>query len=355
MDLDRAVSRLDVDAVAARPTPRPARHGSSTSLASRRGSSTELDLTAIARRVIDELDLTEIARRVIDELELTELIRESTTTVSVDTVDAIRVGGMNADRALTRLVDRVLMRKNGSAADVGEGPPRPRRLVSLNGAADPTRAMQGKNAGFVTRLTANVVDGVLLTVTWVGVLLFIGLVRFVAHPLRGFQLPAPPTWVSGLTLCVLAILYFTVTWGGSGRSIGNRMAGLRVTGPAAPAAGCGAGVPAGDALRRVPDRFPLAALQPAERIALRHRALDLGRLRLGAAPTRPRGERQGFALEPKLHTFQSSQPQTNSPISIIFLLYSRYRQLQRRGVMNAHAYECARSACARRHASASQT
>jgi uncharacterized RDD family membrane protein YckC len=103
--------------------------------------------------------------------------------------------------------------------------------VSVDGNADPTRVMQGQNAGFVTRLTANVVDGLLLTVTWVGLLLFIGLVRFVAHPLRGFELPAPPTWVSGLTLCVLAILYFTVTWGGSGRSIGKRMAGLRVTGP----------------------------------------------------------------------------------------------------------------------------
>jgi uncharacterized RDD family membrane protein YckC len=101
--------------------------------------------------------------------------------------------------------------------------------VSVNGAADPTRAMQGKNAGFITRLTANVVDGLVLTVTWVGVLLFIGLVRFVAHPLRGFELPAPPTWVSGLTLCLLAILYFTVTWGGSGRSIGKRMAGVRLT------------------------------------------------------------------------------------------------------------------------------
>jgi uncharacterized RDD family membrane protein YckC len=111
--------------------------------------------------------------------------------------------------------------------------------VSVNGDADPTRAMQGKNAGFVTRLTANVVDGLLLTVTWVGVLLFVGLVRFVAHPLRGFELPAPPTWVSGLTLCLLAILYFTVTWGGSGRSIGKRMAGLRVTGSAAPPLGHG--------------------------------------------------------------------------------------------------------------------
>jgi uncharacterized RDD family membrane protein YckC len=103
--------------------------------------------------------------------------------------------------------------------------------VSADGHADPTREMQGHNAGFITRLTANVVDGVLVTVTWVGILLFIGLVRFVAHPLRGFQLPAPATWVSGLTICLVAILYLTLTWGGSGRSIGKRLAGLRLTRP----------------------------------------------------------------------------------------------------------------------------
>jgi hypothetical protein len=115
VDIDRAVSRLDVDRLVQRLD--------LTRIA--QGVLDQLDLTAIARRVIDELDLTEIARRVIDELELTELIRESTTTVSVDTVDAIRVGGMNADRALARLVDRVLMRGNGSASDGGEEPSDP--------------------------------------------------------------------------------------------------------------------------------------------------------------------------------------------------------------------------------------
>jgi hypothetical protein len=121
VDVDRAVDRLDVDRVAARlDVDGLVRRLDLTRIT--QGVIDQLDLTAIARRVLDELDLTEIARRVIDELELTELIRESTATVSVDTVDAIRVGGMNADRALARLVDRVLMRGTGSATN-GEAPP----------------------------------------------------------------------------------------------------------------------------------------------------------------------------------------------------------------------------------------
>jgi hypothetical protein len=121
LDLDEVVDRVDVDRVAARlDVDRLVRRLDLTRIT--QGVIDQLDLTAIARRVLDELDLTEIARRVIDELELTELIRESTATVSVDTVDAIRVGGMTADRALARLVGRLLMRKNGSAPD-GDGPP----------------------------------------------------------------------------------------------------------------------------------------------------------------------------------------------------------------------------------------
>jgi uncharacterized RDD family membrane protein YckC len=91
-------------------------------------------------------------------------------------------------------------------------------------------AMQGRNAGFVTRASANVIDGFVIAVIWIGILAFAAFVRYVAHPLRGFRLPALETWVSGLLVCVIAILYFTLTWGGTGRSTGKRTAGLRLTG-----------------------------------------------------------------------------------------------------------------------------
>jgi uncharacterized RDD family membrane protein YckC len=99
-----------------------------------------------------------------------------------------------------------------------------------SGAENGASAMQGRNAGFVTRASANVIDGFVIAVAWIGILAFSALVRYVAHPLRGFRLPALETWVSGLIVCVIAILYFTLTWGGTGRSTGKRMAGLRLTG-----------------------------------------------------------------------------------------------------------------------------
>ena len=128
-----------------------------------------------------------------------------------------------------------------------------------------TRAMQGRNAGFVTRASANVIDGFVIAITWVGILAFAALIRYVAHPLRGFRLPALETWVSGLIVCVIAILYFTLTWGGTGRSIGKRMAGLRLTGRDGRPIGAARAFLARHSLRGVPDRVPVAPLQPRNR------------------------------------------------------------------------------------------
>jgi uncharacterized RDD family membrane protein YckC len=188
----------------------------------------KVDLTAIVQRVIEQLDLTAITERVMDEIALTELIRQSTLTVGGDTVDAIRVGGMNADQFLSHLVGRGLRRKEADGADTTtrdlpqEGP-------SISRTSDVTaRAIQGRSAGFVTRLSADVFDGLLVALTWIGIYLFVGFVPFIAHPLRGFHLPAPAPWFSGLTFCALAIAYLTLTWSGAGRSIGKRIAGLRL-------------------------------------------------------------------------------------------------------------------------------
>ena len=189
----------------------------------------KVDLTAIVQRVIEQLDLTAITERVIDEVELTELIRRSTVTVGVDTVDSIRVGGMNADRSLGDLVDRAFRRKETErGAD-----PTPRALAeegrSMSRTGDATgRAIQGRSAGFVTRLSADVFDAVLVALTWIGLYLFVGFVPFIVHPVRGFHLPEPAPWFSGLTFCLLAIAYLTITWSGAGRSIGKRIAGLRL-------------------------------------------------------------------------------------------------------------------------------
>jgi hypothetical protein len=95
LDLDTIVARLDLDAIAAR-----------------------LDVNAIVARVdmqavVDSLDLAGITREVMDEVDVGEVIRESTGSIATETVDAVRYQGMNADRFLARLVDRILMRQNG--------------------------------------------------------------------------------------------------------------------------------------------------------------------------------------------------------------------------------------------------
>jgi hypothetical protein len=120
VDLNEAAGRLDVDAVAARLDVERL-IGRLDLPAIAEGVIDQLDLTAIAPRVINELDLTTIAEEVIDEVELTEIIRESTGTVTVDAVDALRVGGMHADRLVARVRDRLLLRRNGTTHD--EPPP----------------------------------------------------------------------------------------------------------------------------------------------------------------------------------------------------------------------------------------
>jgi len=84
VDLDRIAARIDLDAIAAR-----------------------IDLNAIVSR----LDLAGLTEQVIDEVDLGEIIRESSGTMATETVDALRVQGMRADHLLSRLVDRVLLRK----------------------------------------------------------------------------------------------------------------------------------------------------------------------------------------------------------------------------------------------------
>jgi hypothetical protein len=96
VDLQRVVDRIDLDAVAGR---------IDVEAIVRR-----LDLAAIARDVLDQLDLGQIAREVVDEIDLPQIVRESTGTMANETVEGIRAQGMNADRAVSRLVDRLLGR-----------------------------------------------------------------------------------------------------------------------------------------------------------------------------------------------------------------------------------------------------
>jgi hypothetical protein len=84
VDLDAIAARIDLDAIAAR-----------------------IDLNAI----VASLDLAGLTEQVIDEVDLGEIIRESSGSMATETVDALRVQGMRGDQLVSRLVDRVLLRK----------------------------------------------------------------------------------------------------------------------------------------------------------------------------------------------------------------------------------------------------
>src|SRR5829696_7229944 len=98
IDLDAIVTRIDLDAIVAR-----------------------VDLDAILARV----DLPGLTEQVIDEVDLGEIIRESSSTMASETVDALRVQGMRVDGLVSRIVDRVLLRQGQRQTGPSLDAPRP--------------------------------------------------------------------------------------------------------------------------------------------------------------------------------------------------------------------------------------
>ena len=107
IDLDAIVQRIDVDAIAAR-----------------------IDLDAIVGRVdldaiVARVDLPGLTEQVIDEVDLGEIIRESSSTMASETVDALRVQGMRVDGLVSRIVDRMLLRDGQRQTDPLDGQAQP--------------------------------------------------------------------------------------------------------------------------------------------------------------------------------------------------------------------------------------
>jgi hypothetical protein len=94
VDINAIVSGVDIDAIAA-----------------------GIDIQAI----VDRVDVAALTNRVLDELDLGQIVRESTGSMTSETVDAIRYQGMNADRLVSRIVDRIL-RRAGRDTTLGAQP-----------------------------------------------------------------------------------------------------------------------------------------------------------------------------------------------------------------------------------------
>ena len=91
IDLRAIIARIDVDAIVA---------------------------TVNLDAVVDRIDVLGIAEHVINEIDLPEIIRDSTGSMASQVVRGARMQSIDADEAVTRLVDRVLRRQPS-------GPPRP--------------------------------------------------------------------------------------------------------------------------------------------------------------------------------------------------------------------------------------
>lgn len=84
VDLDTIVDRIDLERVVER-----------------------LDVNTIVARV----DFEHVARQMLEQVDIDEIIRESTSGLADETVDSLRVQGMNADRMVSRLADRLMRRR----------------------------------------------------------------------------------------------------------------------------------------------------------------------------------------------------------------------------------------------------
>jgi hypothetical protein len=90
LDMDRLADRIDMDALVAR-----------------------LDIEAL----IGRLDVAAIAAEVIEQLDIPDLIREVTAETTSEGVRNVRLRGVGADRAITKVANRLL----GRADDAGAG------------------------------------------------------------------------------------------------------------------------------------------------------------------------------------------------------------------------------------------
>jgi hypothetical protein len=77
----------------------------------------QVDLTQV---VMERVDLITVAEYVVAEIDLPEIIRASTGSMASETVRGLRMQGVGADQAVTRVVDRLRSRRGSrrSAADV---------------------------------------------------------------------------------------------------------------------------------------------------------------------------------------------------------------------------------------------
>ena len=91
------------------------------------------------------------------------------------------------------------------------------------------RPFQGQRAGLVTRLVANTVDALTISVFLLALHLGINALMFLVSP-RNYEFMTASVLVSVTTALLAMVLYMTAAWSITGRTYGDHVMGLRVVG-----------------------------------------------------------------------------------------------------------------------------
>lgn len=89
------------------------------------------------------------------------------------------------------------------------------------------RAFQGRRAGVVTRVVANVVDVMVVVVILCVIYAVVAGFAFLLHP-SSFHFPAGLGWSIPVIGFVVAVPYLALCWRMTGRTYGDALLGLRV-------------------------------------------------------------------------------------------------------------------------------
>jgi uncharacterized RDD family membrane protein YckC len=92
----------------------------------------------------------------------------------------------------------------------------------------PERDLQGTAAGFVSRVSADVIDAVIIFALAVFADLALSMVRYLFVRGVTFNLVQLPSWETSLGIYAIAIAYLTYGWATTGQSPGKHLLGLRV-------------------------------------------------------------------------------------------------------------------------------
>jgi uncharacterized RDD family membrane protein YckC len=91
------------------------------------------------------------------------------------------------------------------------------------------RPFQGQRAGLVTRLIANMVDALTVSLALLALHLGINATLFLVSP-RDFEFATASVLLSVTTALLAMVIYMTAAWSITGRTYGDHVMGLRVVG-----------------------------------------------------------------------------------------------------------------------------